>query len=145
MENGRAITEHDHYSNSLSEDGIAMLLSWNRSPGLSAQAFADGIIDFATQCVAHHPSRAVIDARQLDPDSEGVAWLRGKSEVDGLAAYEPWWAETIVPLYHDAGISSLAVATGDPNAPGEVSTAPEIKFLMGYFDDVEAASTWPTG
>lgn len=145
MENRRAITEHDNYSISLSEEGTTMLFSWKRTPGLSAQAFADGITDFATQCVAHHPSRAVIDARQLDPDSEGVGWLRGRAEIDDLDAYEPWWVEMIVPRYHDASITSLAVATGDPNAPGEVQTSEAVDFRMGYFNDVESASAWPTG
>jgi hypothetical protein len=144
MVNGNAIKEHDHYTISISGDGKTMLFTWKQIPGLSAESFADGITDFATQCATHQPSRAVIDARQLDQESQAVNWLRGRTQVDGLDAYDAWWVKSIVPLYHDARIASLTVATGDPEAPGEIPTPPGVNFRMGYFFDVDAASSWPS-
>ncbi|MFV1999026.1 MAG: hypothetical protein ACC654_01525 [Acidimicrobiia bacterium] len=144
MEKHNVIKELEHYSISLSRDGTTMLFGWNDTRGLSALKFADGITDFAASCVTHQPTRAVIDARQLDQGSEAFSWLRGQTQVDGLDAYDPWWLQTIVPLYHDAHIAALAVATGDPTAPGEVPTPPEVNFKIGYFADVESASTFPS-
>lgn len=143
MEYGNVIKEHEQYSISLSGDGTTMLFNWNQIPGLTAQNFADGITEFATQCATHQPSRAVIDARRLDQESQAVKWLRGQTQVDGVDAYDPWWVQTIVPLYHDAGITSLAVATGDPDSPGEIPAPPKVNFQIGYFADVDSASTWP--
>ncbi len=49
----------------------------------------------------------------------------------------------IVPVYHEAGIASLAVATGDPNAPGELADIPPgVNFRMGYFPDLASAMRW---
>jgi len=142
MENANAIIEHDHYTISLSDDGTMMLFDWIQNSGLSALDFAQGITDFAGQCVAHQPARAVVDARHLDQESEAFSWLRGQIQIDGLDAYDPWWMQTIVPLYHDAGIAAMAVATGDPTAPGEVPTPPEVNFQIGYFPDLESASSF---
>ena len=144
MENATVIKEHEQYNISLSGDHKTMLFSWNRIPGLTARDFAYGITDFASQCASHQPSRVVIDARQLDQESQAVHWLRGHARVEGLDAYDPWWMRTAVPLYHDAGIGSLTVATGDPNAPGEIPTPDGAHFQMGYFTDVDAASNWPS-
>jgi len=50
--------------------------------------------------------------------------------------------EYIVPLYHNAGLVRLGVATGDPDSPGEVPSPPDVTFKMGYFHDSEAAANW---
>jgi hypothetical protein len=143
MENGNIVKEHDHYSISLSNDGTMLLFDWSQTRGLSALDFSQGITDFARQCITHVPARAVIDARHLDQESEAFSWLRGQTQVEGLDAHDPWWMQTIVPLYHDAGIAALAVATGDPTAPGLVPTPPEVNFQIGYFPDVESADKIP--
>jgi len=142
VENDSVIDEHQQYIISLSDDGSTMLFNWNHLSGLSALDFAQGIMNFASRCETHRPARAVIDARQLDQTSEAVNWLRAKVEVEGLDDYEPWWAESVLPLYHDAGITSLTVATGDPNAPGEVPSPPGVRFKMGYFFDLDQARNW---
>jgi len=48
-----------------------------------------------------------------------------------------------VPIYHEAGIDTLAVGTGDPNAPSELENSPPgVNFKIGYFSDLEAALAW---
>lgn len=143
MENATVIKEHEQYSISLSGDRETLLFSWNHIPGLTARDFANGITDFASLCVSLHPSRAVFDARQLDQESQAIHWLDGRGPVEGFDAYDTWWVRTVVPLYNEAGIGSLTVATGDPNAPGEIPTRDGAHFQMGYFTDVVAASNWP--
>ncbi len=143
--------QHAQYS-IVQQDGInpneaaagaqTLMMTWVHEPGLSAYEFAAGIRQFARQCAELHPERAVIDARQLDQSCEGVTWLRGQADVDGLADYEPWWAQTAVPLYREAGISWLVVATGDPNAPGEIPAPPKVSFRIGYVTDLEQALAW---
>lgn len=143
MKNGRKIFENNQYSFVLSEDQQALLFDWKHVKGLSAQDFRKGIADFAGQCKKHKPARAVIDATQLDQTSPAVAWLRAKNADTNEEAYGQWWAREIVPVYHAAGVSSLAVATGDPNAPGELTNLPpEVHFKVGYFPDLETALQW---
>lgn len=143
MSNRSIGTEHPHYTIESIGAAKALLFSWKPAPGLSARDFAAGIAEFADQCKAQHPTKAVIDARNLDQSSEAFQWLRGHVEPTDLDAYDPWWFKEIVPLYHDAGIASLAVATGDPNAPGELAEVPPgVKFKMGYFHDLDHALGW---
>jgi hypothetical protein len=48
-----------------------------------------------------------------------------------------------VPIYHESGIDTLAVGTGDPNAPGVIENSPpSVDFKIGYFSDIEAALAW---
>ncbi|MFV1991357.1 MAG: hypothetical protein ACC652_11530 [Acidimicrobiales bacterium] len=136
------IEDHEQYSIELTEDRDTLTFSWKFVAGLSAEHFADGIVRFADQCNAHKPTRAAIVAMALDPDSPAMGWLRSAEKVDGREEYDPWWAREIVPVYHEAGIAGLGVATGDPNAPGEVETPPGVNFKMGYFNDLAAVLAW---
>lgn len=143
LKNGSMIVENSHYSFVLSEDKQALLFNWKRVEGLSVPDFRKGIAEFAGQCKKHKPTRAVIDATKLDQGSPAVAWLRAQNADTGEEAYVKWWAREIVPVYHDAGISGLAVATGDPNAPGELANIPPgVKFKVGYFPDLETTLQW---
>ncbi len=144
MTDYETLEDHDHYRISTSADSETILFEWKHAPGLSAGDFAAGITNYATHCTTHQAAHGVIDARALDPDSQAMAWLRGKTDVEGLDPYDTWWAQTILPLYHKAGLVRLGVATGDPNSPGEVPSAPEVNFKMGYFHDTESASSWTT-
>ncbi len=139
MSDSSTPAQHPQYSIHPVPGADALRLDWNAVPGLSAPDFARGIVAFADACGTHRPRLAVIDARGLDPDSPAVAWLRGQARIEGLDAYDPWWSAEVVPRYHAAGIASLAVATGDPAAPGALPAREGVRFAIGYFPDVEAA------
>ena len=142
LENGNRLVENEAYGFVLSEDQRVLLFIWKRVEGLSIELFKRGISEFAELCRNHRPSNAVIDAGALDQESPAVAWLRS-SGVESTEGYMDWWAREIVPLYNHAGIASLAVATGDPNAPGMLpNLPPEVRFKVGYFPDLETSLAW---
>ncbi|WP_282605404.1 hypothetical protein [Pelagibius sp. Alg239-R121] len=140
---GKLLKDNSNYSFVQSEDKKLLLFNWKHVAGLSIQVFQRGISKFAEQCKRHKPTHAVIDARALDQGSPAVAWLRSQDVETTLEDYMTWWTREVLPVYQDAGISSLAVATGDPNAPGELtSLPPEVRFKMGYFPDLETSLDW---
>jgi len=52
----------------------------------------------------------------------------------------------IVQVYNDAGVVSLAVATGNPQAPGELPQVPPgDEFKIGYFNGLDDATGWKPG
>ena len=129
------IRESEQYT--ISQAGSDLIFTWKYIAGLSIKDMANGIQDFAMLCRSHKPRRAIIDARQLDQNSPGLKWVGGK-QPDDQEAYTPWWLREVVPFYNEAGISSLAVATGNSQAPGEIpETHPEVKFKMGYFHSLD--------
>lgn len=137
--NEKTLSDNDQYSVVSIEDRNTLLFSWKSVEGLSVQIFRDGIIALADECRTHKPDRVVIDASALDQSSPAVAWLRGGTN-DTEEDYNVWWAREIVPIYNTAGISTLAVGTGDPNAPGELQKVPPgVNFKIGYFADLDAA------
>ena len=136
------VEDHANYTISTSTDGTSVLVDWKPVNGLTAADFAASITSFATHCQTRRPFRAVIDARQLDQSSQATAWLRAQIDVEDLEPYQTWWETMIVPLYNDAAIGSLTVATGDPNAPGQIPTPDAAKFAVVYFTDLETARTW---
>lgn len=143
LENGSLIEENDQYRFVQSADKRALLFEWKHIDGLGIDDFRKGITEFASQCKIHRPVYAVIDAAALDQSSPAVAWLRAQDTGAGREEYSTWWARDIVPIYHAAGISSLAVGTGDPNAPGELASRPlGVNFKMGYFPDLDSALRW---
>jgi len=134
-------TNKCRFSQSL--DAQMLLLEWKTVPGLLVEDFADGISQLAEHCQDHKPSHVVIDARKLDQDSAAVAWLRGEGSDANGDSYQTWWMRDIVPAYNTAGIISLAVATGDPNAPGELPEIPPgVDFRIGYYHDLASAVDW---
>jgi len=145
MENGTVLDNGDQYRIVLASDEKTVLFDWKNVEGIGVQEFGKGIAAFAGQCRTHRPTRAVIDARKLDRNSDALSWVSGQATPPGEEKYETWWAREIVPVYHEAGIAGLAVATGDPDAPGEVDTPPGVKFKMGYFAGLEDALDWPLG
>lgn len=143
LANGHTIAQNEQYSFVANEDDTALLFDWKHVPGLSVRDFQKGIAEFAALCRARSPRHPVIDASALDQGSAAVAWLRGQDGATGDDLYVAWWMREIVPVYHEAGIASLAVATGDPNAPGELADIPPgVNFRMGYFPDLASAIRW---
>jgi hypothetical protein len=118
-------------------------LDWKHVVGLNLQDFKRGVAQFADHCKTYKPNRAVIDARQLEPNGDPLGWVSGQKKIAGEEEYNTWWLREIVPIYHEAGVSSLAVATGNPNAPGELANIPKgVNFKIGYFIDLETAMQW---
>lgn len=143
MENGQLLEDNGHYEFVLAEDRNTLLFGWKYVEGLSTEDFRRGISEFAERCRTHKPARAAIDARALDQRSPAMSWLRAQDTDTREEPYTDWWAREIMPVFHDAGISSLAVATGDPNAPGELTQRPPgVKFRIGYFPDLESTLLW---
>ncbi|MGI9450173.1 MAG: hypothetical protein ACR2QH_06000 [Geminicoccaceae bacterium] len=140
---GQSIEENAHYSITSDDENGTLVFSWKPVAGLGIRDMQDGIATFAGQCKLRKPAQAVIDARKLDPDSPARAWVSSQKTFPGQEDYGPWWSREIVPVYNDAGIASLAVATGDPNAPGEIASAPPgVTFKMGFFPNLDAAMRW---
>lgn len=136
------LTDTTAYTFEMVPDQDALLFSWKPVAGLKAALFRTAISEFAHLCLKHRPVRGVIDAQQLDQDSSAFAWLRGSTE-DEVEPYDEWWEREIFPLYIQAGLEKLAVATGDPNAPGEVPVPPNDAALrMGYFHQLKHAYAW---
>ncbi len=131
-------TIEDNGQYTISQSGSDLVFTWKYVAGLSIKDMASGIKSFATHCKSLKPHRAVIDARQLDPKSPGLGWVSGQQKFEEQEEYKPWWLREIIPLYNEAGISSLAVATGNPQAPGETET-PGAKFKMGYLNSLDDA------
>ena len=137
------LIENEQYCFSEYEDKSLLLFEWRYVEGLSIMDFRKGITEFADQCRLVKPTYAVIDAAKLDQSSPAVAWLRSQDTNKQEEKYLTWWVRDIVPVYHDAEITSLAVGTGDPNAPGKLKeTPPGVKFMIGYFPDLESALNW---
>ena len=142
MEDGTVLEDGDQYRIVLASDKKTVRFDWKYVEGIGVQDFGRGIATFAAQCRTHKPTRAVIDARKLDPKSDALSWVSGQATPPGEEKYETWWARDIVPVYHEAGIAGLGVATGDPNSPGEVDTPPGVNFKIGYFVDIEEVLAW---
>jgi len=143
IQNSQLLEETDHYTYHLTADKSAVLSRWKPVAGLSIEDFQNGIAGLAAQCATHRPARAAINAAALDQNSPAYAWLRGQNPDTGREKYDDWWTRVILPVFHDAGINSLAVGTGDPNAPGELPQIPPgVKFKIGYFPDITAALEW---
>ena len=140
---GQLTEDNNHYRITLDKENEALVFSWKHVAALSIQDMQNGIAEFAGQCSTRRPARAVIDARKLDPDSPARAWVSSQKTFPGQEEYGPWWVREIVPVYRDAAIASLAVATGDPKAPGEITSLPPgVTFRMGFFPDLDAAMRW---
>ena len=124
------------------ENNDTLLFSWKPNVTVDVAQFRMAISEFAQLCLKHRPQRGVIDAQQLDQTGTGFAWLRGSKEGQP-DSYDEWWAREILPVYVQAGLAKLAVATGDPNAPGEVPI-PDTSgaFRMGYFFGLDDAHAW---
>jgi len=139
----KTIETNSQYTISQSGDNSELSLNWAHVEGLSISDFKQGIAKFSVQCETNKPSRAVIDARSVDHQSPAFAWLSGQEKFEDQEEYMSWWMREVVPNYNDAKITSLAVATGNPQAPGELNeVAPEIHFKMGYFNSLEDARNW---
>ena len=136
-------TIEDNAQYGVQEAGASLVFTWHPIAGLSIADMADGVRAFAELCERRRPEIAVIDARGLDQGSPGFLWVSGQKEFEGQEAYMAWWGREILPIYNRAGVSALAVATGNPEAPGALPESPPgAKFRMGYFNGLEAASTF---
>lgn len=134
--------DNDAYVFEELEQDRVLLFTWKHVPGLGIELFKDAILEFAALCRKHEPAKGVIDACQLDQSSPAVAWLRGQASEEAQP-YDDWWAREVLPIYISASLGQLAVATGDPGAPGEVPKPQRDAALrMGYFPDLDAARAW---
>lgn len=137
------IEDNNYYTFSKVTTDTALLFTWKHVPNLEIQIFKNAIQKFANLCQIHHPEMAVIDAGSLDQESPAVKWLRGQETDANDVIYDHWWLNEIVPIYNSSSVKRLSVATGDPNAPGEIDLGLEIiKFKIGYFPDLDVALTW---
>lgn len=136
------ITKNDAYSFTKLETEKTLLFTWKHVPGLEIDIFKSGIVEFAKLCSEFLPKKGIIDATKLDQESPAVTWLRGESQTEE-EKYDAWWMHKIVPTYNSSQLVGLAVATGDPSAPGELPKAPEgVAFKMGYFADLKSSVDW---
>lgn len=120
----------------------ALLFTWNHVPGLDIALFKTAILEFAQLCAELMPRKGIIDATALDQNSAAVGWLRGQPSAEEVS-YDDWWLSEIVPKYNAAQMAGLAVATGDPSAPGALPHLPEaVSFKVGYFPDMKASLGW---
>ncbi len=131
MENNQyAISSVDNY----------LLLHWKKEKSLSIGDFKKGIIQFAGHCRKEQTNKAVINATMLDPNGEAVGWVSGQKGIDAEEMYNAWWIREVVPIYHDAGLNLLSVATGNPNSPGIVSMPVDVNFTVAYLATIEEAA-----
>ena len=144
IKNGKIVQDNELNRVTLTEDKQALLFVWKHVSGLTLLDFKDGIAQFAAGlCKTYKPARAIFDARLLDSSGDPFAWVTGQKKFEGEEEYNTWWMREIVPIYNEAGISSLSVATGDPNAPGELKNMSEqVHFKVGYFEGIETAMEW---
>ncbi len=142
MNDRKAVDEHKYYNCVLTDGGKLLLLNWKKVEILSTKEFRDAVEAFAGHCKIQKPTRAIIDARGIDPNSAALGWVSGQESDSEAEEYMAWWAREVMPTYNDSGISSLAVATGNPKAPGETPAPPSASFKTGYFDDLESAMSW---
>jgi len=144
MENQIMLDNDGHYTVELSADGSTAVFTWKAIEGLTCDDGRRGIEAFAHRCKDRRPTLAVIDARKLDPEGEVLGWVSGQATPPGEEEYATWWSREIAPVYHDAGVAGLAVATGNPEAPGEIPTPPDVHFKIGYFYELDDALAWST-
>jgi len=143
IKNEITIEQNQLYDFRLIEGKSILMFIWKHSAGLSVQDFQEGIVKLATHCKTYKPARVVIEATELDQGSPAIAWLRGQNSDADIEDYTQWWMANIVPSYHESAINSLAVATGDSNAPGELQQSPPgVNFKMGYFHSLGSALQW---
>ncbi|SRR6266446_1755258 len=140
---GKTIKEDDQYTVIQSGDGSELCLNWNHIDRLSINDFKKGITEFVNQCKTHKPIHAVIDARNLDKNSPAFGWVSGQQKFEGEEEYMSWWTREVAPGYNNSRIATVAVATGNPNSPGELNELPQgVNFKMGYFNSLEDARNW---
>jgi hypothetical protein len=143
MKNEKIVQDNKLCRFILADDEKVLLLDWKHVTGLSLVDFKNCVAEFASNCKRYKPVRVVIDARELDPNGDVIGWVSGQKRIEGEEEYNSWWIREIVPFYHEAGISVLSVATGNPNAPGELPNVPKgVNFRIGYFTDLETAMQW---
>ena len=136
------IANETAYRFEMLDDRNTLLFSWKPLRGVDPALFRKAISEFAQLCKEHRPARGVIDAQALDQSSSAFAWLRGAEEGQS-ETYDDWWARDILPVYVQAELKKLAVATGNPDAPGEIPVPDNAGvFRMGYFYSLEDALSW---
>ncbi|MBI3524716.1 MAG: hypothetical protein HY066_09335 [Betaproteobacteria bacterium] len=145
--NGKTIKESDQYTVVKSGDGSELCFTWSHTEGLGLGDFKKGIIEFVNQCKTHRPIHAVFDARRLDKDSPAFGWVSGQQKFEGEEEYMSWWTREVAPGYNSSKIATLGIATGNPEAPGEIPKPPPgVDFKLGYFNSLEDVRNWsPNG
>lgn len=140
---GKSIKENNQYTIIQSDDDSELSFTWNHTKGLGIDDFQKGILELVNQCKTHKPIHAVFDARNLDQNSPAFGWVSGKQKFESQEEYMSWWTREVAPGYNNSGIATVAVATGNPNSPGELKELPPgVNFKMGYFNSLEDAKNW---
>jgi len=143
MQTNTTVAKTEQYNIVFDKGNSTLLLNWEKMAGLDIENFKEGIIKFAKHSQTYKPEHVLIDARSLDPDGDPLAWVSGHKAFANVEEYNSWWLREIVPAYHEARIVSLGVATGNPNAPGELPQVPPgANFKIGYFDDLDSVIKW---
>lgn len=138
----KTIQDNEFYAIKLNENLSALKLAWKQNNKLDIMKFKEGIKVFAESNKTHKPKRAVIDARQLDPNGDPFGWVSGQTEIQGIESYYPWWEREVAPILNESQISGLGVATGDPNAPGEIPSPEVANFKIAYFTNFDQVLAW---
>lgn len=112
-------------------------------PPLASALRTSRVVSLNLRINVKSTSQRVIDATKLDQNSPAIGWISGRQKFENEEDYMPWWAREIIPKYNNSGIATLAVATGNPNASGELSEQPPgVRFRMGYFKQLGEAKKW---
>lgn len=142
MDTIKTIKENEFYAINLNDSISALKLAWKENSQLDITEFKKGIIAFAESNSTHKPQRAFIDASQLNPNGNPVGWVSGQKEIEGVEEYNSWWGREIAPILNESQILGLAVATGNPNAPGEIPSPEVANFKIAYFTDFDQLLAW---
>jgi len=138
----KAIQDNDFFVIKLNESISALKLLWKKNDKLDINTFKKGIVEFANSNKVHKPQKAIIDAHNLDPQGDPFGWVSGQKEIEGVEEYNSWWGREIAPILNESQILGLAVATGDPNAPGEIPAPEGVNFKIAYFTDFNQLLAW---
>lgn len=138
----KVIKENEFFVIKLNESASALKLAWKKNSQLDIMEFKEGITAFAESNNTYKLERAIIDARHLDPNGDPFGWVSGQKKIEGVEEYNSWWSREIAPILNESQILGLGVATGDPNAPGEIPTPEVASFKIAYFTDFDQVLGW---
>ncbi|HEY6257663.1 MAG TPA: hypothetical protein VIY51_17920 [Xanthobacteraceae bacterium] len=131
------VSRHQFYLFDLDEHASLLSFIWTeKSAAMSDDDYKAAITAFARLVVKHRARRALIDLRKF------------RFHLADAAGLGSWWADEIVPLYHQAGLEKFVfvLPAGEPVPPDETpanATTGE-KFLTKHFGSEPAAIAWLT-
>ncbi len=124
----RFLEDHPFYVCTLRDGGRVLLFTWKVAAEATDDDYIVAITKIASYCREYRPSLVVVDKTQRNVD---------------LKFDHVWWRNEILPVYHEAGIAGFAHVTGNSDATGAYSNAPEgLSFKMGEFEHLASALCW---